>query len=151
MARVSIQNVETPGKGSAFPGLVPCVNLLGRGCASAFSTMPTISRDSLCLSITSVARDRLPVFRTDLIKSIVCAALDEGRRSEGRGFGKAEPFRTAAEFREANRRANSRRHTLVPLKLDSAIFWQNISGHLDQSFCLCGCGRRFPRVQLLTF
>jgi putative transposase len=43
--------------------------------------MATISRDTPCLSITSVARDRLPVFRTDAIKSIACSALDEARRS----------------------------------------------------------------------
>jgi len=45
--------------------------------------MATISRDSPCLSITSVAHDRLPVFRTDAVKKIVCAALDEARRSAG--------------------------------------------------------------------
>ena len=45
--------------------------------------MVTISRDSPCLSITAVAKDRLPVFRSDAIKSILCAALDEARRSGG--------------------------------------------------------------------
>jgi REP element-mobilizing transposase RayT len=45
--------------------------------------MATISRDNPCLSITSVAHDRLPVFRTDALKKIVCAALDEARRSGG--------------------------------------------------------------------
>ncbi len=45
--------------------------------------MATISRDTPCLSITSVARGRLPVFRTDAIKKITCAALDEARRSGG--------------------------------------------------------------------
>jgi REP element-mobilizing transposase RayT len=43
--------------------------------------MATISRDNPCLSITSVAHDRLPVFRTDAMKIIVCAALDEARHS----------------------------------------------------------------------
>ena len=43
--------------------------------------MVTISRDTPCLSITTVARDRLPVFRTDATKKIACAALDEARRS----------------------------------------------------------------------
>ena len=43
--------------------------------------VPTISRDTPSLSITSVARDRLPVFRNDAIKAIVCAALDEALRS----------------------------------------------------------------------
>ena len=43
--------------------------------------MATISRDSPCLFITSVAHDRLPVFRTDALKRIVCAALDEARHS----------------------------------------------------------------------
>jgi len=45
--------------------------------------MATISRDTPSLSITSVARDRLPVFRTDAMKKIVCAALDEARHSGG--------------------------------------------------------------------
>ena len=45
--------------------------------------MATISRDTPCLSVTSVARDRLPVFRKDVMKQIVCAALDEARHSGG--------------------------------------------------------------------
>ena len=45
--------------------------------------MATISRDNPCLSITSVAHDRLPVFRTDALKQIICAALDEARQSGG--------------------------------------------------------------------
>lgn len=45
--------------------------------------MATISRDNPCLSITSVAHNRLPVFRTDPLKKIVCAALDEARHSGG--------------------------------------------------------------------
>ncbi|HMG73383.1 MAG TPA: hypothetical protein VK582_07775 [Pyrinomonadaceae bacterium] len=43
--------------------------------------MHIISRDSPCYYLTSVAKDRLPVFRTDEIKRITCAALDEARRS----------------------------------------------------------------------
>lgn len=45
--------------------------------------MPTISRDTPCLSITAVARNRLPVFRTEAIKRVVSSALDEARRSGG--------------------------------------------------------------------
>jgi len=45
--------------------------------------MATISRDTPCLSVTSVARDRLLVFRKDVMKQIVCAALDEARHSGG--------------------------------------------------------------------
>jgi putative transposase len=43
--------------------------------------MHTISRDSPCYLLTSVAKDRLPVFRTDEIKEIACKALDEARKS----------------------------------------------------------------------
>jgi putative transposase len=43
--------------------------------------MATISRDQPCLFITSVAHDRLPVFRTEALKKVVCSALDEARRS----------------------------------------------------------------------
>jgi len=45
--------------------------------------MVTISKDTPCLFITTVARDRLPVFRTDALKGVACAALDEARRSGG--------------------------------------------------------------------
>jgi putative transposase len=45
--------------------------------------MHTISRDTPALYLTSVAKDRLPVFQTDTIKLITCAALDEARRSGG--------------------------------------------------------------------
>ena len=45
--------------------------------------MHTISRDTPALYITAVAKDRLPVFRTDAIKIITCNALDEARRSGG--------------------------------------------------------------------
>lgn len=42
-----------------------------------------ISRDNPCYYLTSVAKDRLPVFRTDEIKKIACNALDEARKSAG--------------------------------------------------------------------
>src|SRR6476646_391268 len=40
-----------------------------------------LSRDSQALFITAVAKDRLPVFRSDAIKVVTCQALDEARRS----------------------------------------------------------------------
>ena len=43
--------------------------------------MHVISRDSPCYFLTSVAKDRLTVFRKDAIKEIVCKALDEARKS----------------------------------------------------------------------
>jgi putative transposase len=43
--------------------------------------MHVISRDSPCYFLTSVAKDRLLVFRTDAIKDIACKALDEARKS----------------------------------------------------------------------
>src|SRR5437016_2363023 len=43
--------------------------------------MHTISRDSPCYYLTSVAKDRLLVFRTNEIKLVTCAALDEARHS----------------------------------------------------------------------
>ena len=43
--------------------------------------MHTISRDTPALYLTVVAKDRLPVFRTDQIKTITCSALDEARKS----------------------------------------------------------------------
>ncbi len=43
--------------------------------------MHTISRDMPALYLTAVAKDRLPVFRTDAIKLITSSALDEARKS----------------------------------------------------------------------
>jgi REP element-mobilizing transposase RayT len=45
--------------------------------------MATISKDNPCLFVTTVARNHLPVFRTDALKGVVCRALDEARRSGG--------------------------------------------------------------------
>jgi putative transposase len=45
--------------------------------------MHTISLDTPALYLTSVAKDRLPVFRTDAIKLVACAALHEARTSGG--------------------------------------------------------------------
>ncbi len=45
--------------------------------------MPTISRDTPGLYLTSVAKDRLSTFRSDKIKVVACAALDEARKSGG--------------------------------------------------------------------
>jgi REP element-mobilizing transposase RayT len=45
--------------------------------------MHTISRDDPAFYITAVAKNRLPVFRTDAIKAITCNALAEARKSAG--------------------------------------------------------------------
>ena len=45
--------------------------------------MHIISKDNPAFYITAVAKDRLPVFRTDAIKLITCNALDEARKSAG--------------------------------------------------------------------
>ena len=42
-----------------------------------------ISQDSPALYITIVTKDRLPVFRTDQMKEILCRAIDEARKSAG--------------------------------------------------------------------
>jgi putative transposase len=42
-----------------------------------------ISRDSQALYITIVAKDRLPVFKSDTIKLVTCKALDEARQNGG--------------------------------------------------------------------
>ena len=42
-----------------------------------------ISRDSQVLYINVVTKDRLPVFRTDAMRELVCTAIDEARRSAG--------------------------------------------------------------------
>jgi putative transposase len=52
---------------------------LFRGCA-AFD-MDFISPNSPAYYLTSVAKDRLSVFRLDTLKSIACAALNEARES----------------------------------------------------------------------
>jgi REP element-mobilizing transposase RayT len=42
-----------------------------------------ISQDSPALYITVVTKNRLPVFRTDEMKKILCESIDEARRSAG--------------------------------------------------------------------
>ncbi|MCI0622365.1 MAG: transposase [Acidobacteria bacterium] len=42
-----------------------------------------VSRDTPSLYFTAVAKDRLPVFRTDPIKAVTCQALDQARQSCG--------------------------------------------------------------------
>jgi REP element-mobilizing transposase RayT len=42
-----------------------------------------VSRDNPAYYLTSVTHNRLPIFRTDAIKNIVCNAFDEARRSAG--------------------------------------------------------------------
>ena len=42
-----------------------------------------ISQDSPALYITIVTKDRLPVFRTDHVKEVICRAIDEARKSAG--------------------------------------------------------------------
>jgi putative transposase len=70
-------------KGSAFPGHA-ANKIFGRGSASpAFATMVTISKDAPCLFVTTVTRNRLPVFRTEALKAVACKALDEARFSGG--------------------------------------------------------------------
>ena len=46
-------------------------------------SMYQISRTSPVYYLTSVAQHRLPIFRTDKMKEVVCNALDEARRSAG--------------------------------------------------------------------
>jgi REP element-mobilizing transposase RayT len=42
-----------------------------------------ISRDAQSLYLTIVAKDRLPVFRSEALKLVTCKAIDEARRSGG--------------------------------------------------------------------
>ena len=42
-----------------------------------------ISQDSPVLYITTVTKNRLPVFRTDQMKEVLCRAIDEARKSAG--------------------------------------------------------------------
>jgi REP element-mobilizing transposase RayT len=50
---------------------------------SAAIDMDFISPNSPAYYLTSVAKDRLPVFRVDTLQSIACAALNEARQSGG--------------------------------------------------------------------
>lgn len=45
--------------------------------------MFTVSKDSPCFYLTSVTKDRLPVFRTDKLCEVTCKAIDEARKSGG--------------------------------------------------------------------
>jgi hypothetical protein len=57
--------------------------------------MATINKDNSCLFVTTVARNRLPVFRTDALKGIACRALDEARLNPVREglVARAEDYR----------------------------------------------------------
>ncbi len=52
-------------------------------CGSAALGMDFISPNSPAYYLTSVAKNRLPVFRLDTLKTIACAALNEARDSGG--------------------------------------------------------------------
>ena len=70
-----------------------CPSMSGDGFASPDSSpsefaatppltlMIQITRDKPCYYLTTVAHDRLPVFRLELIKQIVCNAWNEARKS----------------------------------------------------------------------
>ena len=45
--------------------------------------MPQVSYDNPFYFLTSVTHDRLPVFQTDKLKTVLAAAFDEARRSSG--------------------------------------------------------------------
>ena len=45
------------------------------------SLMIQITRDKPCYYLTSVAHNRLPIFQKDIVKQIVCNALNEARKS----------------------------------------------------------------------
>ena len=70
-------------------GLRP--SMCGKACLSvkrikkgyAFNLMHIISNDNPAYYFTIVAKDRLPVFRTDKIKAVVCAAIAEAKLSGG--------------------------------------------------------------------
>ncbi len=47
------------------------------------SPFSDIQRDSQALYITVVTSNRLPVFKTDQMKAVLCRALDEARKSAG--------------------------------------------------------------------
>ena len=42
-----------------------------------------VSQDSPVLFITIVTKDRLPVFKKDQMKEVLCKALEEARKSAG--------------------------------------------------------------------
>jgi len=48
--------------------------------------MQIISRDAPCYYLTSVAKNRLPVFKAEQMKWVACAAIDEARRSGNFGL-----------------------------------------------------------------
>jgi hypothetical protein len=68
------------GRSSTFPKkLNPPAGLRPRFPMDKFQ----VSRDSQALYITLVAKDRLPVFRSDALKKVFCDALNEARNSGG--------------------------------------------------------------------
>ena len=67
-----------------FPGLRPTLqNSFLAKVDMMLSVRLTISKDDPCLFITAVGKDRLPIFRTEAVKSITGGAIDEARTSCG--------------------------------------------------------------------
>lgn len=95
--------------------------------ANILKKMISVSKNTPFYFITSVTHDRLPIFRTDALKQVMCEALAAAAhrpraaaQPQGKGNlnGKAQPFRTALRpsREELRRPAKARNHCNVFLK-----------------------------------
>ena len=92
--------------------------------------MHVISRDSPCYLLTSVAKDRLPVFRTDAIKDVACKALDEARKS-----GKFDLYAYVIMPDHLHVITDSARSSEDTLRFINGIIGHRVIGHLkDQGY-----------------
>jgi hypothetical protein len=84
--------------------------------------MTTISRDQPCLYITTVARDRLPVFRTDAMKDVACSYIHLNPVRAGLA-ARAEDYRWSSARCWLRREADDE-----PLRMDlEKIVWRRPS------------------------
>ena len=90
--------------------------------------MHVISRDSPCYFLTSVAKDRLRVFRTDAIKDVACKALDEARKS-----GKFALYAYVIMPDHLHLITDSARSSADTLRFINGIMSHRVIGHLKKN------------------
>ena len=89
--------------------------------------MHVISRNSPCYFLTSVAKDRLPAFRTDAIKDIACKALLEARKS-----GKFALYAYVIMPDHLHVITDSARSSEDTLRFINGIMSHRVKGHLKE-------------------
>jgi REP element-mobilizing transposase RayT len=89
--------------------------------------MHVISRDSPCYLLTTVAKNRLLVFRTDELQDIACKALDDARKS-----GKFSLYAYVIMPDHFHLISDSARSSADTLRFINGIMSHNVIAHLKE-------------------